>query len=160
MGAGGVQQVKPAGIAIEHLITILAQHLDLACILLEDGGADAVAVQQTPHDLTETAEAGDDDRVLHQLRLLVLRQFTLVAIVEPGLDHPIVEDQQQRRQRHGERHHQRQQGDGIPGSTLFWAANENSTKANSRPEPAPARRSSADSARCEWRSRVPSVPAT
>ncbi|MNT36051.1 hypothetical protein D3C72_1721090 [compost metagenome] len=113
VGAGGVQQIEPAGIAIEDLIAVLAQHLDLAGILLEYGGADAVAMQQTAHDLTEAAEAGDDDGVFDQLGLLVLRHVGLVAVVKPGLDHPVVEDQQQGRQRHGERHHQGQQRDGL-----------------------------------------------
>ena len=57
VSAGSMQQIKTTGIAIEDLITIFAQRLYLAGILLEDGGADAVPVQQTPHDLTETAEA-------------------------------------------------------------------------------------------------------
>ncbi len=77
-----------------------------------------MAVEQAPHDLPEAAEAGDDDGVLHQFRLLVFGGIALVAVVEPGLDHPIVEDQQQRRQRHGEGHHQGQQGDGLPRQHL------------------------------------------
>ncbi len=110
-----MEQIDPAGVAIEDLIAIFSQHLDLAGILLEDGGAYAVAVQQAPHYLAEAAEARDDHRVLHQLGLLVLRHIPLIAIVEPGLDHPIVEDQQQRSQCHGERHHQGQQWDGVTG---------------------------------------------
>ena len=68
-----------------------------------------MAVEQTPHYLTEATEAGDDDRVFHQLGLFVFGGVALVAVVEPGLDHPIVEDKQQRCQRHGEGDDQSQQ---------------------------------------------------
>ncbi|MNX50812.1 hypothetical protein D3C86_814540 [compost metagenome] len=113
-----MEQVEPAGIAVEYLIAVLAQHFYLAGVLLEYGGAYAVAVQQAPHYLTEAAEAGDDDGVLDQFGLLVFGLVGLVAVVEPGLDHPIVEDQQERRQRHRERHHQGQQRDGVTGQHL------------------------------------------
>ncbi len=109
VGAGGMQQIEPAGVAVEHLIAVPAQHLYLTGVLLQYGGAYAVAVQQAPHYLAEAAEAGDDDGVLHQFRLLVLRRIAVGTVIEPGLDHPIVEDQQEWRQRHGEGHHQGEQ---------------------------------------------------
>ncbi|MNY41563.1 hypothetical protein D3C86_1763900 [compost metagenome] len=77
-----------------------------------------MTVQQTSDYLTEAAKTGDDDGVLDQLGLFVLGCVGLVAVVEPWLDHPIVEDQQERRQRHGERHHQGQQRDDVTGQHL------------------------------------------
>jgi hypothetical protein len=43
-----VQQVESAGIPIKHLVAVLSQHLYLAGILLQDGGANTMAVEQTP----------------------------------------------------------------------------------------------------------------
>ncbi len=61
LGPRGAQQVWPAGIAVVHLVAEAAHGLDLGGILLEGGEGDALQPQDAGDDLTDPAEAADDD---------------------------------------------------------------------------------------------------
>ena len=61
-GAGRPQQVQPGGITVMHGVTEAAQQIDLIRVLFDDGGADAIGVEQPGHDLPAASEPGNDDR--------------------------------------------------------------------------------------------------
>ena len=94
------QQVLAARVAVEDAQAELAQHVDLVRVDVEHRGAHAVGQQHAADDVPEPAEAGDDDRVLLVDRVGVAPRR--LARAGSRLQHLLVEQHHQRRQRHGE----------------------------------------------------------
>lgn len=61
---GGLEQVRPGGVAVEGADAELAQVVHQLGLMVEDDGLDAVGKQQPVDDLAEAAMAGDDDIAL------------------------------------------------------------------------------------------------
>ena len=79
-----------------------AQHLHVVGIVLEHGGPDAVGAEEAADDVPEPSEAGDDHRAL--LVDLVHRSLHALAGADPGLEQPLVDQQEDRGERHGDGH--------------------------------------------------------
>jgi polygalacturonase len=94
---GGAQQIETPRITIEHLVAETPKRIDLFGIEVEDGDGDTVCSHETAHDVAEATEAGDNDRVF----LVDVISLSIAAGAgESGLNNLVVNDHEQRRQRH------------------------------------------------------------
>ncbi len=93
-----IEQIQPIGIAVKHLVAKFAQHIDMPCVVVEDGGPYAMGVQQAADDLTEATKADNEHRVVVILDLVGFALFVLILIAT--LHEALVEDQEHRSQSH------------------------------------------------------------
>ena len=97
-----MQQVGACRVAEEPLDAETAHGLDGVQIVIKHGGAETGQHQQPVHDLTEAADADDDDRLL-------LVDLVILGVIGGVMGHPVLQsligDEGQRRQQHRQRDH-------------------------------------------------------
>jgi hypothetical protein len=102
VGAGRAQDVEAPGIAIVDLGAEAPHEIHLLDIGVERGEGNAPGSKHARYDLPEAPKSRDNDVVIAGRRRFVFRGRGLVAPIER-----IVEEQEQRRQRHGQCHGKR-----------------------------------------------------
>jgi hypothetical protein len=95
--AGLLQHFQARRVSVVGLGAEAAHQLDLVRVVVDERGADAQAVEHARHHLTETAEAGDDDRV----RFLDCVGRALGAHRQARREHTLVQQHEERRGEHG-----------------------------------------------------------
>src|SRR5579862_192655 len=113
--AGGLEEVEPRRIAVEHGEAELAQRLDLVGIVIHDDRVHVARQQQAPDDLAEAPEARDDHGALLGDRIGLALGFGLRA------DEPVVGEEEERRGRHRERHGDREEPFPLGGEKRGFA---------------------------------------
>src|SRR5687767_5786862 len=63
-GARCLEQIEPGSVAVKRFHPITSQRFDLVGIMIEDGGAKAISAKNAADNVSETAETGENDRII------------------------------------------------------------------------------------------------
>ena len=112
IGAGGVQQVDPGGIAIKGPKAELATLRYVIGVVIQHHRLHAAGMQQTCHHLTDPTEPGDDHHAGFRHVFLALAG----ACRQARCQHAVMQHQQKGRGQHRQGHCQRDGARGFAGN--------------------------------------------